>query len=207
MHGAEDIPDRPPAPRGPATGFGTLARGWRGPVLAALFLLGLTALALGTTLFSRELVLSNADRDLALQFVHWRKFGFDELRAGRLALWNPHIYCGTPFFGGFQSALLYPPNWLYLCLPLVVAINVGIALHVFLAGAGMSLWMRERGLHGLAALFAGVVFMFSGPFFPHVYAGHLSNLCTMAWGRSSSWPSTAGCAAALLAGCCWEPPA
>ena len=182
MNGAADTPDRPAAPRGPGAGFGTLVGGWRGGGLAALFLLGLTALALGTTLFSRDLVLSNEGGDLALQFVHWRKFGFDELRAGRLALWNPHIYCGTPFFGGFQSALLYPPNWLYLCLPLVVAINVGIALHVFLAGAGMSLWMRERGLHPLAALFAGVVFMFSGPFFPHVYAGHLSNLCTMVWG-------------------------
>ncbi len=150
--------------------------------LAALFLLTLTGAALGTTLFSRELVFSNADRDLALQFIHWRKFGFDELRTGHLALWNPHIFGGVPFFGGFQSALLYPPNWLYLCLPLSVAINTGIALHVFLTGFGMFLWMRGRGLHPVAALFAGVIFMFSGPVFPHIYAGHLPNLCTMAWG-------------------------
>ena len=182
MNGAAATPDRSSAPRPPAAGLGSWVSGPRGMALAALFLLGLTALALGNTLFSRELVLSNPGGDLALQFIHWRKFGFDELRAGRLALWNPHIYGGTPFFGGFQSALLYPPNWLFLCLPLVVAINTGIALHVFLAGAGMSLWMRERGLHPLAALFAGVLFMFSGPVFPHIYAGHLSNLCTMAWG-------------------------
>ena len=150
--------------------------------LAALFLLALTILALGTTLFSRELVFSNLDRDIALQFVHWRKFGFDELRAGHLALWNPHVYGGAPFLGGFQSALLYPPNWLYLCLPLGVAINTGIAFHVFLTGFGMFLWMRERGLHPGADLFAGMIFMFSGPVFPHVYAGHLPNLCAMAWG-------------------------
>ena len=160
--------------------------GWesdrRVDALAALFLLALTVLALGTTLFSRELVFSNAERDIALQFIHWRKFGFDELRAGRLALWNPHIYGGAPFFGGFQSALLYPPNWLYLCLPLAVAINTGIALHVFLAGFGMFLWLRVRGLLPLAAWFGGVLFMFSGPFFPHLYAGHLPNLCTMVWG-------------------------
>ena len=156
-------------------------KGPHGLWLAAGYFLALTVAALGFTLFSNERVFSNVERDLALQFVHWRKFGFDELRAGHLALWNPHIYGGTPYFGGFQSALLYPPNWLYLCLPLAVAINTGIALHLFLTGLGMFLWMRTRGLHWLAAVYAGTLFMFSGPVFPHIYAGHLSNLCTMTW--------------------------
>ena len=177
-----NLPLPPPPPHPFSARFEARASPARTNALAALFLLALTILALGTTLFSRELVFSNVDRDIALQFVHWRKFGFDELRAGHLALWNPHLYCGAPFFGGFQSALLYPPNWLYLCLPLSVAINTGIALHVFLTGFGMFLWMRVRGLHAVAALFGGVLCMFSGPVFPHVYAGHLSNLCTMAWG-------------------------
>ena len=182
MSGAAAIPEQPATPRPSSTRFGSWAGGSRGTAVAAVFLLGLTVAALGPTLFSRELVFSDARLDIALQFIHWRKFGFDELRAGRLALWNPHIYGGAPFFGGFQSALLYPPNWLFLCLPLAMAINLGIGLHVFLAGFGMFLWTRERGLHPLAALFGGVLFMFSGPFFPHIYAGHLPNLCTMAWG-------------------------
>lgn len=182
MSSSAITPERSTLPREDAVGFGTWgANPWVNP-LAAVFLMALTVAVLGATLFSRELVFSNDHRDLALQFVHWRKFGFDELRAGHLALWNPHIYSGAPFFGGFQSALLYPPNWLYLCLPLGVAINTGIALHVFLTGFGMFLWMRERGLHPLAALFAGVIFMLSGPVFPHIYAGHLPNLCAMAWG-------------------------
>ena len=151
--------------------------------LSAAFFLGLTLLVLGPTIFaSGDLVLSEESADLARQFVHWRAFGFGELRAGHLALWNPHIFGGTPFFGGFQSALLYPPNWLYLCLPLVLAINLGIALHVFLAGFFMHLWVRQRGMHPLACVLAGVLFMFCGPYFLHIYAGHLSNLCTMVWG-------------------------
>ena len=182
MRSEPQNPGWPALFRAAAFRFAAWESGWRANALAALFLLALTGVALGTTLFSRELVFSNVDRDIALQFVHWRKFGFDGLRAGHLALWNPHIYGGAPFFGGFQSALLYPPNGLYLCLPLGVAINVGIALHVFLTGFGMFLWMRERGLHPAAALFAGVICMFSGPVFPHVYAGHLPNLCAMAWG-------------------------
>ena len=182
MNGEAVIPPRLPTPRPPFAAFRILFQRPPGTLLAVVILLALTVAALGTTLFSRELVFSNDERDLALQFVHWRKFGFEELRAGRLALWNPHIYGGAPYFGGFQAALLYPPNWLFLCLPLAVAINVGIGLHVFLAGFGMYLWTRERGLRFEAALFGGVLFMFSGPFFPHIYAGHLPNLCTMVWG-------------------------
>ena len=150
--------------------------------LAATFFLALTLSMFGGVLFGPDgVVLSNVDADLQKQFVHWRFFGFRELRAGHLALWNPHIFSGAPYFGGFQSALLYPPNWLYLCLPLARAINVGIALHVFLAGWFMFFWTRHRALHPLACVLAGVLFMFSGPYFPHIYAGHLPNLCTMVW--------------------------
>ena len=46
-------------------------------------------------------------------FVDWRYFGFHGFKVGHLPLWNPHIYCGAPFFGNCQSAMLYPPNVLY----------------------------------------------------------------------------------------------
>ena len=65
---------------------------------------------------SEELVLSNRSTDIRVQFAHWRYFGFEHLRQGNLPLWNPHIFSGAPFFGGFQSAMLYPPNFLYLIL-------------------------------------------------------------------------------------------
>jgi hypothetical protein len=64
-----------------------------------------------------DTVLSNARTDLASQFVHWRGFGFGEMSRGNLPLWNPHVYGGAPFLAGFQSALLYPLNVLYLVLP------------------------------------------------------------------------------------------
>ena len=150
---------------------------------AAVFVLALTLAAFGWVLFGPgDRVLSQEDGDLALQFVHWRAFGFGAMRAGHLPLWNPHIFCGTPFFGGFQSALLYPPNWLCLFLPLGRAINLGIALHVFLAGFLMYLWARERLLRPLACAFAAVLFMFCGPHFAHISDGHLPNLCAMVWG-------------------------
>lgn len=82
---------------------------------------------------------------------------------------------------GFQAALLYPPNWLYMILPLPLAVNLGIVLHLFLGGYFMYLWLHGRGLPLSAALLGSLLFIFCGAQFPHIYAGHLTNLCALAW--------------------------
>jgi len=132
-------------------------------------------------LFPGSRVLSNGTTDLFLQFVSWRDFGFRELALGNVALWNPHIYGGAPYFGGMQAALFYPINWLFLILPLTLAINWSIALNVWLLGVFMFLWARFRGLHPFAAFVAGALLMFCGPHFLHIYAGHITNLPAMTW--------------------------
>ena len=150
--------------------------------VAFLILFGLTLLMFVDALFSpRAVLLAQQGTDLSAQFVYWYEFGFGQLAKGNLALWNPHIFSGMPFFGGFQSALLYPPNWLYLVLPIAKAINVSIALHVLLAGFFLYLWTYHRGLHPAACLLSSILYMFSGPFFLHIYAGHLPHLAAMAW--------------------------
>jgi hypothetical protein len=149
---------------------------------AAVLLASATALVFASFLNPKgSQVVSLLGEDLSGQFVWWRQFGFDQLRQGHLALWNPHLYSGTPFLGGFQSALLYPPNWLYLILPLAFAINFSVALHVFLAGFFTYLWTRFQGFHPAACLLAAFMFMFGGSYFLHIVPGHLPNLCTMAW--------------------------
>ncbi len=179
--------------------------------VAAAFFLTLTLALFAPVLFRPgDRIISAENTDLEHQFIHWRAFGFGEMAHGHLPLWNPHIFGGTQYFGGFQSALLYPPNWLYLCLPLPFAVNVGVALHVFLAGWLVYLWVRFQGLHGVAAGLAGTLFMLGGSYFYHIYAGHLPNLCTMVWGplillaidgwcarRTAGWLLLGGAALAL----------
>ena len=126
-------------------------------------------------------MLSSGGTDLALQFIHWRAFTTDQLRHGHLPLWNPYVYSGMPYVGWAQTAVFYPTNWLDLVLPLPRSINLGIAVHVFLAGLFTYLWGLRRGLHPIAAVVAGALFMFSGSYFLHVYAGHLSLLYAIAW--------------------------
>ena len=150
--------------------------------------IGLGCLALLTlTMFFDTLVapgsrvVGQVHDDLALHFLWWREFGFGELAKGNLALWNPHIFSGAPFFGAMQSALLYPPNWLFLALPLPLATNWSIALSVWLLGAFMYLWAWRRGLHPFAAFVSAALLMFCAPYFLHVPAGHLNILCAIPW--------------------------
>jgi len=176
---------------------------------AALAMFG-DVLAAGTTR-----LLSIPGEDTTRPFFYWMPFGFGELARGHLVLWNPHTYAGTPFFGAFGPALLYPPNWLHMLLPTAIAINVGITLHVWLAGVFVYAWTTHRGLHPMACLFAGLLFMFCGAHFWQIYRGHLHCLTTLVWapviflaidgvldGRSWRWPLVGmlGVAMQILAG-------
>ena len=158
------------------------------PHLLPLALLALLALLpFWRELFSTSLVLSEKSTDIALHFLYSRMFGFGELAHGNLPLWNPQIYGGIPYLGQFQSALLYPPNLIFLILPTATAINWSIALHVFLLGAATYGWASYRNLVPSAAFVAGCSAMFGGAFFLHIYAGHLSNICSMPWAVFIFW--------------------
>lgn len=159
-----------------------------GKHILAVVLLALLAFApFGRELFSTHLVLSEPGTDIALHFLYSRIFGFGEIAQGNLPLWNPQIYGGIPYLGQFQSALLYPPNVIFLILPAATAINWSIALHVFLLGLGVYGWATFRKLLPSAAFVAACCAMFGGTFFLHIFAGHLSNVCAMAWAPFLFW--------------------
>src|SRR5438132_4961080 len=154
----------------------------RSTIFSLILLLAMALAMFADLLFAGGTrVLGHPGSDMFLQYFAWREFGFRELAKGNLALWNPHIFSGAPYLGGMQGAQLYPPNWIFLILPLPVAINWSIALHVFAIGAFMFLWMRQRALTASASFLAGTLVMFSGAFFTHIFAGHLPQLCTMSW--------------------------
>jgi hypothetical protein len=150
-------------------------------LLQSLVLLLVTLGILGDVVVSGDRVLSSPDGDGANLFLGVRAWGFDQIRQGHLLLWNPHLFCGTPFLGGFQSALLYPPNLIYAILPIERAMNIDIGLHLWLSGLFMLAWLAHLRMRSLPALLGAIVFMLGAPHFLHVYPGHLPQLCTIAW--------------------------
>ena len=148
--------------------------------LLVAVILAAAALA-GSFAIPANWVIGGFDTDLIKQFLAWRAFAAQTLLSGHLPLWNPYTYSGQPFLGGFQSALLYPPNAIFLVLPLARAVNASMFGHLLLLGWGMHRLASRRGLHPLAAWVCAAVLPLSGAVFPHLFAGHLSNVCSMAW--------------------------
>ena len=126
-------------------------------------------------------VLSHLSTDTARQFLSWRAFGFGELAQGRLPLWNPYLYSGTPYLGGFQAALFYPLNWVHLVFTTPTAINLEILLNLTLLGLATYGWLLRSGHSPAACLSGSVCVTLGGTVAPHVYAGHLTNLAALAW--------------------------
>jgi hypothetical protein len=154
---------------------------WR-HLLGISIILVLPAVMFSDVLFTTgDTVLSSSGGDIALHYVHLRTFGFSELKKGNLPLWNPHIFCGTPYVGGFLSAMFYPPNLIFMVLPLPAAINWCIAGHLCLMGLFFYLWAAYRGLCAAACTVCAVILMLCGAVFSHVFAGHVAQLCTMAY--------------------------
>lgn len=178
---------KPPAPPAPLADFDSSALApLFGPprflAIAAVVMAVATLLVFGDLLFGGgDRILSIPGADLATQFVGWSEFTFGEMARGNLPLWNPHLFSGAPCLGGFQEALLYPPVWIHLFLPLPQAMNWGIAMHVFMAGLFTYAWLARRAIHPVAAMLGGMVFMFGGVYFMHITPGHLPNLRTMVW--------------------------
>ncbi|MFN8473082.1 MAG: hypothetical protein U0822_12915 [Anaerolineae bacterium] len=144
-----------------------MGEGWGEGLLLALILLLLPWLLLW-----RLWTPITADRqqfaygDFVEQFYPLRLFAADALKAGRLPLWNPHIFGGTPALADPQWATLYPPAWIsafippWPTLPFEV-LQAEAVIHLGLAGLFTFLFAR-RLLPPLPAFVAALVFELGG---------------------------------------------
>src|SRR5574341_1432326 len=87
---------------------------------------------------------------------------FDEVRAGRLPLWNPMLGNGAPLLANYQTAVFYPPNWLYLIIPTEFAMGWVGLLHLYWAGLGMVVYLRSLGVTRLGQGIGALAYALSG---------------------------------------------
>ncbi len=82
------------------------------------------------------------------------------LREFRLPLWEPRILDGFPLFAEGQIGALYPTHpFLYGLLPIDLATNYDILIHLAWVAVGMYLFARALKLHPAAAFLAAFAFV------------------------------------------------
>jgi len=124
---------------------------------------------------------------MAVLLYPQKLFAVRSLLAGDFPLWNPYLFCGMPFHACAHPGLLYPPNLLFLVLPLAAAFNVLFMLHVALAGVFTYALMRDLGARTWPSLFAAVAFAFSARLLLHVHVGQLPQVAALAWIPGLFW--------------------
>src|SRR5712692_2215373 len=100
------------------------------------FFLVITVVAL--LAFARPLIRGEVFtfRDHGDYFQPLRWFTAEELRHGRLPLWNAYNASGEPWLANPQTGVFYPPAWLFIALPFATAYTLFLCLHLMLAGWG-----------------------------------------------------------------------
>lgn len=114
-----------------------------------------------------------------LQFIPWRELALRLVSSGQLPLWDPFLGMGAPLLANYQSALLYPPNWLLALAGPAWGQGVLVALHLIWAGWGMARLAKKLGLGELAQVVAGLSFSLSG--YMVARAGFLTINAAAAW--------------------------
>ena len=149
-----------------------------GPWLGATLLLT----AIVTAFFWKALLTDRvlAGYDLSTYFYPYRQYAATALRQGNLPLWNPYLFQGVPFLANQQTAVLYPPNLLYLFFSAETGLALSIALHLIWGALGVYVFTRmTTNLVWPAAIGAAITFGLSG--FLGAQVGHVNQVNAAVW--------------------------
>jgi hypothetical protein len=131
---------------------------WPGAVAALVFVL--TTLTLMWPLLGGRIVLGD---DQLIAGYAFRSFGAEFFRAtGSVPEWNPYLFGGVPFIAAQHGDIFYPTAWLRWIMPVDLAMSLGYAIHLVLAGWFMWLFLRGLRVRWGAAVVGGIAYQLSG---------------------------------------------
>ncbi|MDI6850869.1 MAG: YfhO family protein [bacterium] len=97
-----------------------------------------------------------------------------------IALWNPYIFSGMPTIGAFFPEILTLRFLSTFVLPIHVSHVLGFVFLLTVAAFSTYWFIKDYLRDDLIAVFAGILYGFSGLLVSTTYAGHLGRLTSMA---------------------------
>lgn len=102
-------------------------------------------------------------------------------RDGEWPLWHPYELTGIPWWGNPQSAMLYPPNWLFILTAHVALASWLMAAHLWWGGIGVYCYCRKLELNWAAGVVAGCGYLGAPFLIANVCEGHYNPVCIAGW--------------------------
>ncbi|MCE1255277.1 MAG: hypothetical protein LWX83_17225, partial [Anaerolineae bacterium] len=105
----------------------------------------------------------------ALQFIPWRTYAFEQILNGQMPFLNAYVGLNAPLIANYQLAFFYPFTW--LIFPFFVlggapwlawAHTLLVLIHLWLAGLGMAVLIKQWGGNVTGMMVGGLVFSLSG---------------------------------------------
>lgn len=153
---------------------------------------------------------------VSTQFVPWWDFAWRSILSGQTPLWNPLLGMGAPLVANYQSALFYPPTWVYFGAYLAGGtqlmawvISLVVCGHLIWSGLGTANLLQDLEVNDFGQVVGGLAYSLSG--YLVARAGFLSINAAAAWvpwlllylyriakGNSGSWIRLTGVLCMLL---------
>ena len=130
----------------------------------------LAAVTVCAPMLAGKFLLGNDQMHVGYGFRVWGAQMFRE--TGSIPHWNPLQFGGLPFVGAMHGDIFYPTAWLRWFLPIDTAMNLGIALHIVLAGLAMYLFLRALRLGWTPAVIGGLSYELTGILISMANPGH-----------------------------------
>ncbi len=164
------------------SGWGRLSQDRKQDVLYLFILLISILVFFWRIVFHPDEMIYSPNSDTVEQFYPWHKIADDAVNGGSLPFWNIYNFGGEPLLANMQLGFFYLPNLiLSTILPPHMVFGYSFILHLFFAGASIYFLAKRAGLKGISAFLPSVVFIFSGYFMGHIYAGHYGQVCSASW--------------------------
>ena len=142
----------------------------RNPNLLAVVIFVVAALTLCWPMIGGGFLLGD---DQYVAGYSFRLFGAEMFRQyGSVPQWNPYLFGGLPFIAAMHGDIFYPTAWLRWVLPVDMAMNLGFAIHLILAGFAMYLFLRALRVGWAAAVVGGLAYELTGIVASLVKPGH-----------------------------------
>jgi hypothetical protein len=99
--------------------------------------------------------------------------------AGDFPLWNPYVFCGSPFLADPQARAAYPISLLLATFDPARALGYDIAIHLFVALLGMYMFLRIAGSTTLGSMIGAFAYGMSSFFAMRM--GHPTFFASASW--------------------------